>query len=343
MKWVMKSMNDTAIVIPNLNGITSISECVDSLLGQTLQTEVIVVENGSTDGSRKFLEEKYPNLTLLVQDKNYGFAGGVNIGIRYALQNGFKYIGLLNNDAVADKHWLENLRSVFEKDPKIGIATCKLMSIDKKSLDSTGDFYTFWGLPYPRGRGEAVTSKYDNATDVFAGSGGASLYSAEMFRAIGLFDEDFFAYYEDVDISFRAQLTGWKVVYVPDAIAYHQIGKTSGKMKGFTTFQTMKNLPMLAWKNLPLNLLPKVLPKFFLAYSMFYLRAWQRGLGIYATKGAIYSLYLFPKKTLARRKIQKSRTVSKAYIASIITRDLPPNAKKLRHLRAGWQKLTKRV
>src|SRR6201999_312952 len=93
--------------------------------------------------------------------------------------------------------------------------------------------------------------KYDKQTAVFVASGGASLYRIKMLQEIGLFDEDFFAYYEDVDLSFRAQLAGWKVAYAPRAVAYHQIGATSGHIKGFTTYQTIKNLPLLFYKNVP--------------------------------------------------------------------------------------------
>ena len=89
-----------------------------------------------------------------------------------------------------------------------------------------------------------------------------------MLKQIGLFDEDFFAYYEDVDISFRAQLAGWKVAYAPKAVAYHQIGATSSKIKGFTTYQTMKNLPMLLWKNVPAGLLISVVPRFSLPIQL---------------------------------------------------------------------------
>src|SRR5690606_20741179 len=142
--------------------------------------------------------------------------------IRAALRKNTDYIALFNNDAVAHQDWLKNLVKTLEDDPETGIATCKLLSADKSRIDSTGDFYTTWGLPFPRGRGEAKLTKYDNDTRVFGASGGASLYRASMLKEIGLFDEDFFAYYEDVDISFRAQLAGWKVLYVPTAEAYHQ-------------------------------------------------------------------------------------------------------------------------
>jgi GT2 family glycosyltransferase len=304
-----------------------------------MKCQIIVVENGSTDGSLEFLKENYPDIELLVHEKNLGFAGGVNAGIRRSIDNGSDFVALFNDDAVADKHWLRNLVETIGQNNRIGIVTCKFMDIDAEHLDSTGDLYTNWGLPYPRGRGESVSDKYDKEVEVFAASGGASLYRVSMLKEIGLFDEDFFAYYEDIDISFRAQLAGWKVYYSPKAIAYHRTGTSGSKIKGFTTYQTMKNLPWLMWKNVPFSKLPSVAPRFKLAYFGFYVSAWQRGQGVVATKGLLVSLLLAPKKLWQRNKIQRTRKVSVEYIWSMMTHDLPPNANELRRLRAKWWRL----
>lgn len=329
-----------SVVIPNWNGKDTIGACLDSLLSQSLKPHIIVVENGSIDGSLEYIQQTYPMVELVINDKNLGFAGGVNSGIRPSIERGDEFVALLNNDAVADKYWLENLVASLTKNQKAGIATCKFMDIHGKHLDSTGDMYSIWGLPYPRGRGEDVTSKYDTGTYIFGASGGASLYRSAMLKEIGLFDEDFFAYYEDIDISFRAQLRGWKVLYAPTAIAYHQIGATSGKIKGFTTYQTIKNYPWVVWKNVPTRLLLHVLPRFTLAYILFCGRALQRKQFSAVTKGLFHTMWSLPKKLIARRSIQKSRTVTNDYIWSIMTHDLPPNAHRLRMLRARWWKIS---
>jgi GT2 family glycosyltransferase len=223
-------MTKIAVVIPNWNGKDKIAKCLDSLSAQSMVSQIIVVENGSTDGSLEFINTHYPGVDLVVNKKNLGFAGGVNSGIRYAIDDNCDFVALFNNDAIADKDWLRYLVEATEKDGKVGVVTCKFMDIDGKHLDSTGDQYTNWGLPYPRGRGEPVNDSYDDQIDIFAASGGASLYKVKMFKDIGLFDEDFFAYYEDVDLSFRAQLAGWKIRYCPKAIAYHQIGPPAVKL-----------------------------------------------------------------------------------------------------------------
>jgi GT2 family glycosyltransferase len=330
------------VVIPNWNGAHDLPKCLDSLLDQTLSCHIIVVDNGSTDGSLELLKKEYPEVEVLVLAKNHGFAGGVNTGAKKALEDGAKYVALLNNDAPADKKWLESLVEKLEQDSKLGIATSKILSVDSIFLDSTGDYYTIWGLPYPRGRNETGINKYDSDTVIFGASGGASLYRTEMLKEIGLFDEDFFAYYEDVDLSFRAQLGGWKVAYAPKAIVYHQIGATSGKIKGFTTYQTLKNLPLLMWKNVPARLMLKVFPRFVLAYFMFWGRALSRGQVWPSTKGVAMSILLWPKKLVQRYKIQKYRKVSVDYIDSLIVHDLPPNAHNLRSLRAKWWKLLRK-
>ncbi len=325
----------TYIVVPNLNGKSDLPDCIDSLLKQHLeQFEILIVENGSTDGSVEIVDnlaKNNTNITGLYNKTNLGFAGGVNTGIRYALQNDADYVLLFNNDAIADKGWAKNLVDYMIKNPKVGIAACKLLHDDGKTIDSTGEGYSIWGLPYPRGRDEEVVDKYDNQKTIFAASGGASIYRAKLLRQIGLFDEDFFAYYEDVDISFRAQLAGWKVAYVPEAIAYHQQGVTSSRIKGFTVYQTMKNLPLLLIKNVPKGLLGKVIPRFIIAYKAFFISALLRGDFVYAFRGFVGFAKLLPKKIKERKQIMKDGANTK-YIDSMLLQDLPPDQLKLRRL-----------
>lgn len=334
--------NSVVVTVPNWNGKEDLKGCLDSLLAQSLKAHIIVVDNGSVDGSAELVEQNYPGIELIRHHKNEGYAGGVNPGFRRAQELGAAYAAPFNNDAVADKDWLRYLADYLDRHPEAGIATCKLLSADKSYLDSTGDYYTTWGLPYPRGRGETDIDKYDNQTEIFAASGGATLYRVAMLNEIGLLDEDFFAYYEDVDLSWRAQLAGWKVAYVPQARAYHGIGQTSGKIKGFTTYQTIKNLPWLFWKNVPARLLPTIWPRFALAYTAFVFSAVTRGQIGPAVRGWLRTNLLLPKKLLQRRRIQRGRKVTVSYIRSLLVWNLPPNAAKLRALRHKWWRLTGR-
>lgn len=331
-------MSRIAVVVPNWNGEKVLSACLDSLLAQTQKAHIVVVDNGSVDASLSLLKN-YPDVEVIALAKNRGFASGMNTGIQKALDKDFEYVAAFNNDAVADKHWLKRLVGVLGAKPGVGIATCKLLSADGRRIDSTGDQYTTWGLPYPRGRGEENLRKYDALTNIFAASGGASLYRAKTLKEIGLFDEDFFAYYEDVDLSFRAQLGGWQIAYVPAAIAYHATGSTSRGIPGFTIYQTLKNLPLLFWKNVPSRLMVRVWPRFMLAYILFLLRPLGRGQVWPVCKGLLLACWLCPKKLAERYHIQKSRKVTDKYIWGMFVHDLPPNAQNLRRLRSLWRNL----
>lgn len=344
------------IVIPNWNGATDLPACVHSVLGQTYRNfDLLVVDNGSTDDSIEVLEKLKitdSRLRTIYRKRNYGFTGGVNPGMTLAIREGFTFVATLNNDAVADKEWASSLIDLFESNASYGIAAPLLLSADRARIDSTGEAYSMWGLPYPVSRGsEASQALYKSAKNIFGASGGASMYRVKMLREVGIFDQDFFAYYEDVDLSFRAQLAGWKVGYVPEAVVYHEQGKTSTKLGGrkagdrranpFTTKQYFKNLPYVFIKNVPVSLLPKIAPRFFLAYSFAFAGAVLDGRGLPALKGVLAFWLKLPKKLWQRRKIQRNKKVSDDYIWSIITHDLPPNAHKLRKLRNMVLKFTR--
>lgn len=335
-------MEKPVVVVPNWNGLEGLKACLDSLVQQSLPAHIIVVDNGSVDESVDFIEKNYPEIEIIKHSVNKGYAGGVNPGFKRAIELGSNYVAPFNNDAVADTDWLKNLVDYLDAHDEVGIATCKVLSSDGQHLDSTGDQYTVWGLPYPRGRGETDINKYDSLTDIFAASGAASLYRVAMLSEIGLLDEDFFAYYEDVDLSFRAQLAGWKVSLVPASIVYHEIGSTSAKVKGFTTYQTLKNLPMLLFKNVPRRYLWKIARRFLIADTLFFLRALSRGHIWIAIKGQAMGKYRVLTVWGKRHRIQKTRKVTDEYIWSMLTHDLPPNATALRKLRASWWKLTGR-
>lgn len=323
-----------AVVVPNWNGREDLRVCLDALRRQTMAMEIVVVENGSTDGSREMLRASYPDVTLLAQRVNLGFAGGVNVGLRHCLRRGHEQIALLNNDAVADPSWLEELVAVMASDDRIGMVASKFVTIDGERLDSTGEFYSSWGLPFPRGRDEEDLDAYDDAVRIFGASGGSTLYRAEMLRDIGLFDEDFFAYFEDVDISWRARLRGWDVRLAPRAVARHRIGATSSRMPGFTTHQTLKNLGWLMIKNVPMSLLPTVAPRLFLATTITFVRAVARGQGVTAVRAVAIAVRKTPKKLRERGSIQRGRRVDDAVVRSLITWDLPPRSHNLRRMRA---------
>lgn len=328
-------MNRVAIVVLNWNGIEDTLLCLESLLAQSYEHfQIVVIDNGSVDNSKELLEKyrtDHNNINVIYNPINFGFAGGVNTGIEWALNDNFDYVALFNNDAIADKDWLKSLvKSLVPKE--IGIATGLLLHQDGQTIDSSGDWLSSWGLAFPRSRGDSV-SQAPKEGFVFGATGGASLYKAELLRDIGLFDNDFFAYYEDADVSFRAQLAGWKVFYTPSAVAYHKQGATSNKIPGFTTYQTFKNLPLLFLKNVPTGLLFPIGIRFYFAYWLILLNAIAKGNGISAIEGTCKSFVLGFKALSTRMSIQRNKRVSDAYIKSILWNDLPPDQTGVRKLR----------
>lgn len=312
------------VVIPNWNGADLIAEALLSLEKQLLKPQIVVVDNGSADDSIKVIEKAFPDVTLIKKDRNFGFAGGVNIGIRYALEQGADVIALFNNDAVADRNWLRNLVRAMNADEKIGIVSCKQLRTDKKFIDSTGDFYSIWGLPFPRGRNHKDEGQYDSREEVFSAPAGATLYRTELFKDIGLFDEKFFAYYEDVDISFRARLAGWKIMYEPAAHVYHAVSATSSKLGSFTRYHSTKNLLMLYCKNMPGILFWKYLPLVLVQTLRLVIGSLKHGEFFAYLKGLGRFVMYLPQIFRERVKIQRDRVVSPASIDAQLYRARPP-------------------
>lgn len=316
-------------MVPNWNGADHLAASVASLARQTHpDVTVVVVDNGSTDDSVAVLErlraELVAPLVILRNATNLGFAGGVNTGIRHSVTAGFEFVALFNNDAIAEPEWLARLVAALAEHPDAGIATSRLLMADGETVDSTGDFLSVWGIAFPRDRDQPAHPVRPSGY-VFSASGGASLYRATLFERIGLFDEAYFAYFEDVDLSFRAQLAGLRVFYCADAVAYHEQGSTSGRIPGFAIEQMFKNLPMLLVKNLPMGLWPSVAPRFLLIYPLLLANAIRRRQWRPALRGFAVGLRLaLGHSIVQRRHIQRTRTIDVAYLRDLIWPDLPP-------------------
>lgn len=324
-----------AIVIPNWNGADMIAECLQSLQKQSQTAEIIVVDNGSVDNSVAIIKEQFPKVTLIELPINTGFDGGVNTGIKYAIENDFDAVALFNNDAIADKNWLKELSTLLKNNETAAAITPKILSRDGSHIDTTGDWYSTWGLTVARQRNKPASEAKNEIEEVFGACAGASLYRISALEDVGLFDEKFFAYYEDTELSFRFQLRDWKIIYCPTAVVNHATSTTGNRVHGFTTYQTMKNLPMLFWKDVPTGLLLHMLPRFLIAYYLvFFNSLFQSGRRWPALKGHAVWIKNIPYTFKERRKIQSRRTANNDYIWSILLKDLPPDADRLRKFRA---------
>jgi len=315
--------HNVTIVIPNYNGKVFLEPCLKSLEKQSIKDfSIIVVDNCSRDGSVDFLRKNYPKVEVVVLEKNKGFAGGVNEGIKRAKTDS---IIVLNNDTIQEKNWLQELISAAEQNSEAGIFASKVLKMEKrKEIDSTGDFYNWWGMPFPRGRDEIDKGQYDNKTEIFGATGNGTLYKREVFEKIGLFDEEFFAYYEDVDLSFRAQLTGFKCKFVPQAVIYHKIGATSEKMSNFSLYHALKNSYYLFFKNAPFPLVITKFPKFFLGQMLRAISTIKKGHPLVLLKVYFRVFVKIPHIFKERREIMKIKNVSNKYINKVIQEQFPP-------------------
>jgi len=249
-------MNKLAtIVIPNWNGKDLLSNCLKSLERQTYEPfEVLVIDNGSTDGSIECIESNYPYVKIICFEQNQGFSVAVNAGIKKAKGD---YIVLLNNDTEAEPDWLENLVSAMEKHPDIGFGASKMLNYyQRDKVDSAGDRVGVY--PYPRGIDCQDGPQYSVEQEIFSACAGAAIYRKEIFEKVGMFDEEFFAYYEDVDLCYRAQWLGIKGMYFPQAIIYHVHMATSKRIPRLSFILNSRNVFFVHLKNTPRKLLGNV-------------------------------------------------------------------------------------
>jgi GT2 family glycosyltransferase len=239
-----------SVVIANLNGEEYLPGCLQSLADQTFREfEVIVVDNGSTDGSLPLLRRDFPWVKVISLKGNEGFARGNNIGVE---ASSAEYIATLNNDTIAHKGWLGALYEAARQDSRIGMVASKIfLGRDGNEMDSAGMLIYPDGMTRQRGHGETDTGQFDRMREVLFPSACAALYRREMLRETGLFDEDFFSYCEDADLGLRGRLAGWKAVFAPDAVVHHLYSRTGGKYTPFKAYHVERNHIWVLLKDLP--------------------------------------------------------------------------------------------
>ena len=244
-------MEKVTVVIPNYNGMRFIYDCMSGLAAQEYRNfRVIMVDNGSEDGSALYAKELYPQLELICLDKNYGFSRAVNEGIRASKTD---YVILLNNDTKAHPGYVGALVDIMEKNPRAFSASARMIKMyDKGRMDDAGDQYTVLGWAFQRGVDHPAKA-YRRAVTVFSACAGAGIYRRSAFDQIGLFDEAHFAYLEDIDIGYRARIYGWQNLYCPRAVVEHAGSGTSGsKYNSFKVRLAARNNIYLNYKNMPL-------------------------------------------------------------------------------------------
>jgi GT2 family glycosyltransferase len=307
-----------SVVIPNWNGKRFLAGCLDSLAQQTYPVEIVVVDNGSKDGSVEFLESNYPQVKLIRFEVNTGFSVAVNAGIR---ASDSEFIALINNDTVLEPEWTSEMVRGLREHSEAGSAGCKMLAFDDRALlDGAGDGYRRGGLPGRIGHREKDSGQFDTPRYILGACGGAAMYRRSMLDEIGLFDEDYFAYLEDVDLGLRAQSAGYKCWYVPTAVIYHLgCGTTGSGYHPLVVRLSSQNNWNTIIKNIPGPLLLKFLPH--IAYWQLYYFAVvivRGGQVLPWLHGTLRALGLLPRMLNKRAQIRHQRRVPISYMENII-------------------------
>ncbi|MFQ6100835.1 MAG: glycosyltransferase family 2 protein [Anaerolineae bacterium] len=314
-----QSPNFVSVIIPTLNGAHHLSTCLESLRCQTYpHVEVIVADNGSTDGSLELLARHYPEVRVLALGRNRGFAGACNAGMRAARG---EIVVLLNNDTEANPRWVEEIVAAFRRHPEAGLVASKMLLFDQRdTFHTAGDFYRVSGIPGNRGVWQKDVGQYNREAYVFGACGGSAAYRKAMLEQVGLLDEDFFYSCEDVDLAWRAQLAGWRCIYAPRAVVYHRLSASGGGVTA--SFHDGRNFIYLLAKDYPSDLWRthwRAILRAQLRITAEALRAWRGAAARARLRGQLVGLLGIPKMLRKRRSVQSSRTIDQAYLESILT------------------------
>ena len=307
-------MAKTTVIIPNWNGKEYLKDCLSSVTCQEGDTpDIILVDNGSKDGSVSFVKENFPMVRLIEFQENTGFCKAVNAGIQASET---EFVLLLNNDTKADKYFLQHLEQRIGQSEKIFSVSGKLLSMKEPELvDDAGDYYCALGWAYAWGKGKKDCDSYSHTKKIFAACGGAAIYRRKIFEEIGFFDEEHFAYLEDIDIGYRAKIYGYHNVFEPSAIIYHAGSAASGsKYNEFKVNFSSRNSIYIVRKNMPLLQIVVNLPFLavgFLIKTLFFVK---KGFGKTYINGLIEGIKLCSSKKGREKRVKFKRKHLKNYI-----------------------------
>ena len=313
------STPDVSVIVLNYNGRQWLKPCLDALAAQrdAPPFEVIVVDNASSDGSSAYVREHFPSVRVHDAGRNLGFSGGNNAG---ADQARGRLLIFLNNDTVAASDWLHKLTAALDSRPEFGFATSRIVfAADPGRIDSAGDGYLFAGGAFKRGYGQR-SEEFAEAREVFGACGCAMVMKRELFEALGGFDASFFIFYEDVDLSYRAQLLSARCWYAADAIVHHAGSATMGRQSARAVFFGQRNLEWTWLKNTP----GRLLARSFVAHAIYS----AAGVAFYAKQGLLWptlkakfsAVAGIPRVLSERRRVQQARTTDLSRLERLLTR-----------------------
>jgi GT2 family glycosyltransferase len=304
-----------AVLIVNYNSGGLLTRCLAALARQTWRDfHVVVVDNGSRDGSAEGIDGRFPNAVLVRAEENLGFAAGNNLALKHV--RGARWIALLNPDAFPEPDWLAQFVSAAERESGYSFFGCRMLLADTPEfLDGTGDAYHVSGASWRRDHGVAAERGVKEPGEIFAPCAAAALYSRAALQEVGGFDERYFCYHEDVDLAFRLRLRGHRARYVPQAVVHHVSSGITGRRSDFATYHGHRNLVWTYVKDMPgilfWLLLPLHLGLNLVSIAVCALRG-QLGIILRAKRDALAGL---PAAIRQRREIQARR---KAGIGSLL-------------------------
>lgn len=309
-------MAEITIVIVNYNGINYIEECLNALMCQVPDTpeyQVLVVDNASGDGSCEIIKTKFPGVQLFELSENTGFCHGVNVGIEASES---PYVLLLNNDTRAEPDFVLNLYEAAKERPDCFAVSARMLMWDRPELiDDAGDRYCVFGWAYSRGKGREAKD-FAEPAEVFAACGGAAIYRRPVLEELGLFDENHFAYLEDVDIGYRARIYGYRSYYEPKArVRHYGSASTGSRYNEWKTGRAAANSVYLIAKNMPFLQLIINLPFLLAGFLVKTLFFCTKRMGILYVKGLWKGLNLSFSRSGRSRKVPFSWKNLKNYIA----------------------------
>lgn len=308
-----------SLVIPTYNGLHLLRPCLDAIARQTrAPDETLVVDDASTDGTAAMLAREYPWVRTIPLVHNRGFVGAANAGIGAAAGD---VVVLLNNDSEAEPGWLSALVAPLERDPSIGSCASKLLLFDRRDhLHTAGDGYSTGGVPVNRGAWSRDDGRFDVEEPVFGACAGAAAYRAALLRELGGFDPWLIAYCEDTDLNWRAQLRGYRCLFVPQARVYHRISASSGGVR--PSYYCGRNFLLVLASDVPGPILRRHWRAIVWAQGAIVLEALRHVREPAARarlRGVAAGLRALPAALRRRRRIQATRRVPVAYLESLLS------------------------
>jgi GT2 family glycosyltransferase len=315
-----------SVIIVNWNTGAYLKRCILSLSKQIMPPgEVIIVDNASTDSSAVGLEECYPHVKVVRLDKNIGFAAANNLAARLVSEE-CKWLALLNPDAFLEPAWLNKMLSAAMAYPEYSFFASRLaQAANHEILDGEGDTMHACGLAWREGHGQAISQGAIEPREIFSPCAAAALYRRDALESVGGFDEDFFCYFEDVDLGFRLRLAGHRCLLVPDAVAYH-VGSatTGGQHSDFAIYHGHRNLVWTYVKNMPGALFWLLLPTHIALNLVTIVWFSIRGKGRVILRAKYDALCGIPYMWKKRRDIQKNRKASAGEIWKALNKSILP-------------------